>query len=151
MDYIIHYGIKGQRHGIRRFQNEDGTLTEAGKERYGKDGVKPKRSMGHEVGGHQIKDPTSSSSAEDKNKSDIAKLQAEAEREVQEAIEALDRLNEAEARAQELKKKRYGEQKRFGTSGAINRARYSLKEYASYIESGKDYFKSVKKSLSKKF
>ena len=146
MDYIIHYGIKGQKWNVRRFQNEDGTRTEAGKERYRNDNPKPKRSMGHEVGGHQIKDPTSSSSAEDKNNSDIAALQTDAEREVKEAIEALDRLNEAE-----LKKKRYGEQKRFGTSGPIDKARYSLKEYASYIESGKDYFKSVKKSLSKKF
>ena len=40
MDYLeirelYHHGIKGQRWGIRRFQNEDGTLTEAGKARYG--------------------------------------------------------------------------------------------------------------------
>lgn len=32
--YLIHYGIKGQKKGVRRFQNEDGTLTEEGKERY---------------------------------------------------------------------------------------------------------------------
>ena len=33
--YLIHYGIKGQKKGQRRFQNEDGTLTAEGKERYG--------------------------------------------------------------------------------------------------------------------
>lgn len=33
--YLIHYGIKGQKHGLRRFQNEDGSYTEEGKERYG--------------------------------------------------------------------------------------------------------------------
>lgn len=33
---LHHYGIKGQKWGIRRFQNEDGTLTEAGKARYAK-------------------------------------------------------------------------------------------------------------------
>ena len=38
-DYLVtkelyHYGIKGQKWGIRRFQNEDGTLTEAGIRRY---------------------------------------------------------------------------------------------------------------------
>lgn len=33
-DYLVHYGIKGQQWGIRRFQNEDGTLTEEGKARY---------------------------------------------------------------------------------------------------------------------
>lgn len=32
---LRHFGILGQKWGIRRFQNPDGTLTEAGKERYG--------------------------------------------------------------------------------------------------------------------
>ena len=32
---IFHFGILGQKWGIRRFQNEDGTLTPAGRERYG--------------------------------------------------------------------------------------------------------------------
>ena len=31
---LYHYGIKGQKWGIRRFQNEDGSLTEAGIRRY---------------------------------------------------------------------------------------------------------------------
>jgi len=35
--YIKHHGIKGQRWGIRRFQNEDGSLTELGRKRYGND------------------------------------------------------------------------------------------------------------------
>lgn len=33
-DFLAHYGIKGMKWGIRRFQNPDGTLTAAGKERY---------------------------------------------------------------------------------------------------------------------
>ena len=32
---LKHHGIKGQKWGIRRFQNEDGTLTAEGKKRYG--------------------------------------------------------------------------------------------------------------------
>ena len=32
--YLAHHGIRGQRWGVRRYQNEDGTLTEAGKRRY---------------------------------------------------------------------------------------------------------------------
>jgi len=33
-DIIEHHGIKGQKWGIRRFQNPDGSLTEEGKKRY---------------------------------------------------------------------------------------------------------------------
>lgn len=33
-DYLSHHGIRGMKWGIRRYQNEDGSLTEAGKNRY---------------------------------------------------------------------------------------------------------------------
>lgn len=33
-DELKHFGIKGQKWGVRRYQNEDGTLTSAGKNRY---------------------------------------------------------------------------------------------------------------------
>ena len=39
---LSHYGIKGQKWGVRRFQNEDRTWTEAGKERYGDNGKRKK-------------------------------------------------------------------------------------------------------------
>ena len=32
--YLFHHGIKGQRWGVRRFQNENGTLTKEGLQRY---------------------------------------------------------------------------------------------------------------------
>ena len=32
-DFLAHHGIKGQKWGVRRFQNPDGTLTPAGKKR----------------------------------------------------------------------------------------------------------------------
>ena len=34
-DELYHHGIKGQKWGVRNYQNEDGSYTEAGKERYG--------------------------------------------------------------------------------------------------------------------
>lgn len=36
-DYIAHHGIKGQKWGVRRYRNEDGTLTSAGKKRLSKE------------------------------------------------------------------------------------------------------------------
>lgn len=33
-DYLAHYGIKGQKWGVRNWQNEDGTYNDAGRERY---------------------------------------------------------------------------------------------------------------------
>ena len=34
-NYLYHHGIKGMKWGVRRYQNEDGSLTNAGKKRYG--------------------------------------------------------------------------------------------------------------------
>lgn len=34
MSYLAHHGILGQKWGVRRFQNPDGTYTDAGKKRY---------------------------------------------------------------------------------------------------------------------
>lgn len=34
-NYLEHHGILGMKWGVRRYQNEDGTLTSAGKARYG--------------------------------------------------------------------------------------------------------------------
>lgn len=45
-DELRHHGIKGQKWGVRRFQNADGTLTSAGNKRY----VNPNNdSDGHEI------------------------------------------------------------------------------------------------------
>ena len=42
-DELMHFGIKGQKWGIRRYQNEDGSYTEAGKERYSVSGATGKK------------------------------------------------------------------------------------------------------------
>ncbi|MBO5319100.1 MAG: hypothetical protein J6B01_04740 [Ruminococcus sp.] len=46
-DELYHHGVKGQRWGIRRFQNKDGILTNAGE--------KHRRSLGQVVRDHKVK------------------------------------------------------------------------------------------------
>lgn len=36
-DRLLHYGVKGMKWGVRRYQKKDGTLTSAGKKRYSND------------------------------------------------------------------------------------------------------------------
>ena len=42
-DFLEHYQIKGAKHGVRRFQNYDGSLTPAGRERYGVGAARTKK------------------------------------------------------------------------------------------------------------
>lgn len=56
---LYHHGIKGQKWGVRRFQNPDGTLTMAGKKRYLKDydnSLKNTRSIANDISQQVKKD-----------------------------------------------------------------------------------------------
>lgn len=48
-NYLSHYGIKGQKWGVRRFQNADGSLTSAGKSRYVSPDIKTRKQL---IGGY---------------------------------------------------------------------------------------------------
>lgn len=53
-NYLIHYGILGQKWGVRRFENEDGSLTAAGKERYSSDQYRRDRAVYGKSGANRI-------------------------------------------------------------------------------------------------
>lgn len=54
-DYIKHHGIRGQRWGVRRFQNKDGSLKPAGEKRYYDDTKKSKTDSKSESTGGEKK------------------------------------------------------------------------------------------------
>lgn len=47
--YLAHYGIKGQKWGVRQYQNEDGSYTQAGAERYWGGGHGRQPGMGQQM------------------------------------------------------------------------------------------------------
>lgn len=46
---LTHWGIKGMKWGVRRFQNKDGSLTMEGGKRYNGSDYKPKKSIGEKI------------------------------------------------------------------------------------------------------
>lgn len=57
-DFLEHYQIKGAKHHVRRFQNYDGSLTPAGRERYGVGPARAKKSSDDKASKKAEKKPT---------------------------------------------------------------------------------------------
>lgn len=83
---LYHYGKKGQKWGVRRYQNEDGSLTEAGKKRYARDA----KEKGYNK---QDEDGTYYKTSGKKNRRED--LDIDADRYVKEDLERSKRLTEA--------------------------------------------------------
>ena len=43
--YLMHHGVLGMKWGIRRYQNYDGSLTSAGRKKYGKEIYKQEKAI----------------------------------------------------------------------------------------------------------
>lgn len=65
-DELYHHGIEGQKHGIRRFQNLDGSLTPAGRARYGVGPARDKSRWGASKSKTSKKTSTSRNAKEEK-------------------------------------------------------------------------------------
>lgn len=84
MDYLVHYGIKGQQHGVRRFQNEDGSLTAAGKLRYAKGLVENRKDVADVAG-------ASADLVKEEGKANLNETKRQANDKIQSALEEAER------------------------------------------------------------
>lgn len=53
--YLVHHGVKGQRWGVRRYQNKDGSLTKLGKKRRGVDDKEEKKETDEQIRARVLK------------------------------------------------------------------------------------------------
>ena len=70
--YLSHHGIIGMKWGVRRYQNKDGTLTNAGKKRYSSDGPQAQVMEQRQT---DVKNRRTMSTTELKNKIERLKLE----------------------------------------------------------------------------
>lgn len=92
---LYHHGIKGQKWGIRRFQNKDGSLTNAGLKRYGTAASSAASAVGKVIakGGKKVAEKISEKHAQRKEKKRIENLMSKPIRKLteEERIERMDR------------------------------------------------------------
>lgn len=54
---IWHWGVKGMKWGVRRYQNTDGSLTDAGKKRYDRDVAANEKKKDNKLSTDALQDP----------------------------------------------------------------------------------------------
>lgn len=86
---LYHWGIKGQKWGVRRYQNADGTLTEKGKKRYARDAREKEYNKYDELSGQYYKKS---------KKNGVQKLDPDANRYVTEDMRRTKNLTDSTGR-----------------------------------------------------
>lgn len=103
MNELYHHGIRGQRWGIRRYQNKDGTLTEEGKRRANEMAGEYARLTGSSI--RRLTRSSKSSTPEQHKEPEPTKAKSLSEMSDKELSDALNRMRNEEA-YKDLEKKR---------------------------------------------
>ena len=120
-NYLVHHGILGMKWGVRKYQNEDGTYTEAGKRRYFDNGM-------------TYKEMKKSYDSDSKRFEEEAKN----DKNVQNEIKSMrDRANKKEKEASELYKK-YNFDGDDGGGGKTKADQKAGKQYMRLLEQAED-------------
>lgn len=146
--YLKHYGVKGQKWGLRRYQNEDGTLTEEGRRRYGTGSVGRDGDIVRKTSNNE-REIWRKSDAEDLSDDELNRRNSRLQREQQyKNMVTSDSERNRQQFINEIKKDAI---KKIILGGAISLAAVAMKGHwaqaASFIgKNGKKLFASIKSS-----
>ena len=156
--YLAHHGIKGQKWGVRRYQNPDGSLTEAGIKRYGEHGVDYLNAkQAKKEANNEYRKAFNAAYNKSHQAYSISKKRRDAsENRWEKAIDAAEKANIADKNYKEAKKKMRDEtgRSRSAKLKAQNYQKYSkdnlpfvsiAKHYTTNAKYWKDTMKDIKK------
>ena len=104
--FLEHFGTRGMKWGVRRFQNEDGSLTEAGKQHYGVGGDRSARGVSRDLRRLE-KERAGSQARADYYQKRTAKARRKAELKAKETgkdVKVSKRVEKMESKAKEYRK-----------------------------------------------
>ncbi len=149
---LYHHGIKGQRWGVRRYQNEDGSLTPAGEKRYAiqeaKSQLKATKEKYKQANKELMRQPIFASRDNMRKKEEAKKRRDEAEMEM---IDAKANLAKAKKGEKGEFKSYRNSMRKYGLPGSSFDMANDNKAAKVYdriaVKKGEEYAKKVEKSV----